>query len=63
MNIMNQYAANPENIVAIMLLEKIPTAVAIIAAIIFGLSSIINDPVLSKKIAGNIIAGNIAEGT
>ena len=60
---MNQYAANPENIVAIMLLVKIPTAVAIIAAIIFGLSSNINDPELSKKIAGKIIAGNIAEGT
>jgi len=63
MNIMNQYAANPENIVAIMLLEKIPTAVAIIAAIIFGLFSNINNPELSKKIAGKIIAGNIAEGT
>ena len=49
MNIMNQYAANPENIVPKMLLERIPTTVAIIAAIIFGLSSIINDPVLSKK--------------
>ena len=60
---MNQYTTNPENIVAIMLLEKIPTAVAIIAAIILGLSSIINDPELSKKIAGNIIAGNIADGT
>ena len=60
---MNQYAANPENIVAIMLLVKIPTVVAIIAAIIFGLSSNINDPELSKKIAGKIIAGNIAEGT
>ena len=35
----------------------------VIAAIILGLSSIINDPELSKKIAGNIIAGNIAEGT
>ena len=35
----------------------------IMAAIIFGLSSIWNDPKLSKKIAGKIIAGNIAGGT
>jgi len=46
-----------------MLLEKIPTVVAIIAAIIFGLFSIRNDPELSRNIAGNIIAGNMAEGT
>ena len=45
------------------LLEKIPINVAINAAIIFGLSSINNDPELSIKIAGNIIAGNIADGT
>ena len=36
---------------------------AIIAAIILGLSSICTVPLLSKKIAGNIIAGNIADGT
>ena len=42
---------------------NIPTAVAIIAAIIFGLFSIWNKPVLSIKIAGNIIAGKIADGT
>ena len=46
-----------------MLLERIPMNVAINAAKIFGLSSINNDPELSKKIAGNIIAGNIADGT
>ncbi len=45
------------------LLEKIPINVAINAARIFGLSSINNDPELSKKIAGKIIAGNIAVGT
>ena len=37
--------------------------IAIIAAIILGLSSICIVPLLSKKIAGNIIAGNIADGT
>ena len=42
-------------------LSYVPSA--IFPAIILGLSSIINDPELSKKIAGNIIAGNIAEGT
>tara|TARA_X000000368_G_C22602778_1_gene524440 strand:- start:122 stop:328 length:207 start_codon:yes stop_codon:yes gene_type:complete len=36
---------------------------AINAAKILGLSSISIDPTLSKKIAGNIIAGKIAEGT
>tara|TARA_B100001057_G_scaffold227724_1_gene228044 strand:- start:763 stop:969 length:207 start_codon:yes stop_codon:yes gene_type:complete len=36
---------------------------AIIAAKILGLSSNCIEPVLSKKIAGNIIAGKIAEGT
>ena len=46
-----------------MFLVKIPTVVAINAAKIFGLSSICIDPTLSKKIAGNIIAGKIAEGT
>ena len=46
-----------------MFLVKIPIPVAIIAAKIFGLSSIKIDPELSKKIAGNIIAGKIAVGT
>ena len=46
-----------------MFFEKIAIIVAIIAAKILGLSSICIDPELSKKIAGNIIAGNIAEGT
>ena len=46
-----------------MLLERIPINVAINAAKIFGLSSIKIDPELSKKIAGKIIAGNIADGT
>ena len=36
---------------------------AIIAAKILGLLSICIDPALSKKIAGNIIAGKIADGT
>ena len=36
---------------------------AIIAAIIFGLSSIWNKPLSFTKIAGKIIAGNIADGT
>ena len=36
---------------------------ATIAAIIFGLFSNWKSPVLSKKIAGNIIAGKIDEGT
>ena len=34
-----------------------------IAAKIFGLFSICNSPELSRKIAGNMIAGKIAEGT
>ena len=42
---------------------KTPIIVAIIAAIIFGLLSISKVPELSKKTAGNIIAGKIAEGT
>ena len=62
-NIKNQYEANPENIVAIIFLLKIPIIIAIAAAKIFGLSSNWNDPTLSKKIAGKIIAGNIADGT
>ena len=41
----------------------LPIIVAIIAAIIFGLPSVRINPELSKKMAGNIIAGNIAEGT
>ena len=39
-----------------MLLLKIPTQVAIIAAKILGFSVKSNEPELSKKIAGNIIA-------
>ena len=35
----------------------------IIAAKIFGLFSICIDPLLSRKIAGKIIAGKIADGT
>ena len=46
-----------------MLLLKIPTQVAIIAAKILGLSVNSNEPELSRKIAGNIIAGKIDEGT
>ena len=46
-----------------MLLVKMPTQVAIIAAKILGLSVNSNEPELSKKIAGNIIAGKIAYGT
>ncbi len=61
--IISQYELNPKNIVAIILFVKIPIIVAIIAAIIFGLFSIWKDPASSKKIAGKIIAGNIAEGT
>ena len=63
MNIKNQYEASPEKIVPIMLLVKIPTIIAITAAKIFGLSSNCIDPPSSRKIAGNIIAGKIAEGT
>tara|TARA_S200000501_G_C20821320_1_gene742945 strand:+ start:103 stop:384 length:282 start_codon:yes stop_codon:yes gene_type:complete len=62
-NIKNQYEAKPENIVAIILLEKIPITIAIIAANIFGLSSISNKPLSFMKIAGKMIAGNMAEGT
>jgi hypothetical protein len=58
-----QYEAKPAKIVAIIFLVKIPTHIAIIAAKILGLSSIRIDPLLSKKIAGKIIAGKIAEGT
>ena len=58
-----QYDAKPAKIVAKMLLLKIPTNIAIIAAKILGLSSSCIVPKLSKKIAGNMIAGKIAEGT
>ena len=58
-----QYEAKPAKIVAKMLLLKIPTNIAIIAAKILGLSSSCIVPKLSKKIAGNMIAGKIAEGT
>ncbi len=44
-------------------LLTIPINIAIIDAIIFGLFSNWKSPELSKKIAGNIIAGKIAEGT
>tara|TARA_B100000700_G_C14569456_1_gene634890 strand:+ start:214 stop:468 length:255 start_codon:yes stop_codon:yes gene_type:complete len=40
-----------------------PIINAIIAARILGFSEISNDPELSMKIAGKIIAGNIADGT
>ena len=46
-----------------MLLVNIPITIAIIAAIIFGLSSNWNDPESFMKIAGKMIAGNMAEGT
>tara|TARA_B100001559_G_C16020174_1_gene403170 strand:+ start:66 stop:344 length:279 start_codon:yes stop_codon:yes gene_type:complete len=58
-----QYDAKPAKIVVKMLLLKIPTNIAIIAAKILGLSSSCIVPKLSKKIAGNMIAGKIAEGT
>ena len=63
MKIKNQYVAKPEKIVAKILLLNIPTTTAIIDAKIFGLSSIWIIPVLFKKIAGNIMAGKIADGT
>jgi len=63
MKIIAQYEAKPENIVAKIFLLKIPTAVAIIAAKILGLSVNSNEPVLSRKTAGNIMAGKIADGT
>jgi hypothetical protein len=46
-----------------MLLVNIPIIMAIIAAITLGFPSISNSPVSLIKIAGKIIAGNIAEGT
>ena len=46
-----------------MFLLRTPIVVAIIAAITLGLFSTSKIPELSRKIAGNIIAGNIAEGT
>ena len=60
---MTQYETNPEIIVTIMLLLNIPTTMAIIAAKILGLFVSLNTPELSKKIAGNIIAAKIADGT
>ena len=47
-NIKNQYDANPEKIVARILLLKIPTPIAIIAAKIFGLSSKCINPLLQS---------------
>ena len=61
--IIAQYVAKPEKIVASIFLLSTPTAVAIIAAKILGLPVNSNDPELSRKIAGNIIAGKIADGT
>ena len=58
-----QYETKPAKIVVIIFLVKIPTPVAIIMAKILGLFSIWIKPKLSKKTAGNIIAGKIAEGT
>ena len=49
--------------VAIILLLKYPIIIAIIAANILGLLSISIDPVASRNIGGNIIAGKIADGT
>ena len=46
-----------------MLLLNIPTTMAIIAAKILALFVSLNTPELSKKIAGNIIAAKIADGT
>ena len=46
-----------------MLRDNIPIIIAIIAANIFGFSSIWNNPISFIKIAGKIIAGNIADGT
>ena len=62
-NIKNQYAANPEKIVAKIFLLINPTKTAIKAARIFGLFSRWNNPELSKKTDGNMMAGKIAEGT
>ena len=53
----------PATIVAMMFLLNIPISTAIIEAKIFGLFSNCNNPDSSKKIAGNIIAGKIADGT
>ena len=63
MKIIAQYEAKPENIVAKIFLLKIPTTVAIIAAKILGLLVNSNEPALSRKTAGNIMAGKIADGT
>jgi hypothetical protein len=61
--IINQYETKPENIVAKIFLLKTPIHIAIIVAKILGLFSSCIEPKLSKKIAGNIIAGKIADGT
>ena len=63
MKIINQYEAKPKNIVAKIFLLPTPTHIAIIAAKILGLSSNCNEPEPSKNIAGNIMAGKIADGT
>ena len=63
MKIIAQYEAKPENIVAKIFLLKIPTTIAIIAAKILGLLVNSNEPALSRKTAGNIMAGKIADGT
>ena len=60
---MVQYENKPENIVAKIFLLKTPIHIAIIVAKILGLSSNCNEPEPSKNIAGNIIAGKIADGT
>jgi hypothetical protein len=49
--------------VAITFLLTKPTIIAIIVANIFGLFSMTRSPEVFKKIAGKIIAGNIADGT
>ena len=63
MKIKNQYTAKPVIIVAKILLLNIPTITAIIEAKILGLFSKCTNPELSKKIAGKMIAGKIADGT
>tara|TARA_B100000927_G_C16069521_1_gene310530 strand:+ start:29 stop:214 length:186 start_codon:yes stop_codon:yes gene_type:complete len=59
----NQYEIRPAKIVASIFLVIMPITTAIKPAKIFGLSFKSRDPVSSNKIAGNIIAGKIAEGT
>ena len=63
MKIKNQYTAKPVTIVAIIFLLNTPIIMAIIDAKILGLFSICTNPELSKKIAGKMIAGKIADGT